>query len=143
MKRKRSGVYQPRAIDRALFGILAGLHVLNGLYLVGPWYLTEGDMGGAPLFALFSSSTAVIAYGVLLFMDGLALIYASAGRGVNYTRILSSALLAGFLLRLYALIGVFISLESWRPPAYLSHVATVCALGSYWLWVKFCVRPTE
>lgn len=144
MKSKsKRGVYTPRTIDRAVFAVLAALHMLNGLYLVGPWYLVENSDGKAPLFALFDSSTAVIAYGVLLFLNGLALLYGAAGKGKNYTGILSTALLSGFLLRFYALIGVFIALEEWRPPFYLSHMATVILLASYWLWVRVCVRPTE
>ena len=136
---------QLRRIDRIVFGILATLHVANGVYLVGPWYLNESETGKAPLLAMFNSDNAVIVYGILLFIDGLVLLYASAGRSVRrfYTQIVSYALLAGFLLRLYALIGVALTLESWRPPSYLSHAATVVLLGAYWVWLKVNVRPIQ
>lgn len=137
--------YKPRAIDRAVFAILAFLHVANGVYLIGPWYLDETESGKAPLISMFNSDNAVSVYGVLLVLDGLLLIYASAGRGArkNYTRLVNSALLYGFVLRLYALIGVFLTIESWRPPSYLSHTASVLILGSYWVWVKVSARPTQ
>lgn len=142
MERNR---FKPRQIDRAVFAILGLLHVANGVYLTGPWYLDETESGKAPLISMFNSDTAVTLYGVLLFIDGLILIYASAGRGVRqlYTRIVSGALFFGFLIRLYALIGVFITIDSWRPPSYLSHLATVMLLASYWLWVRAHARVIE
>lgn len=137
--------FRPRSIDRAVFAILGMLHVANGVYLIGPWYLDETESGKAPLISMFNSDIAVTLYGVLLLIDGLILIYASAGRGVRqfYTRVLSGALFSGFLIRLYALIGVFITIDSWRPPSYLSHVASVLLLGAYWLWVRAHARPTQ
>lgn len=133
--------YRPRPIDRTIFAVLAALHIANGLYLVGPWYLDMTGSGQAALITMFNSVDAVKFYGIALLLDGLALIYASAGRGARlYTQIVSGALLGGFLLRLYALIGVFITSESWRPPGYLSHAATVVMLGAYWIWVRRCVK---
>lgn len=145
MEGKQKIRFRPRAIDRAVFAILATLHVANGVYLFGPWYLDETESGKTPLITLFNSEQAVSAYGLLLFIDGLILFYASAGRGGSrlYTRIVSSALLLGFLARLYALIGTFLTIDSWRPPTYLSHVATVLLLGSYWVWVKVNARPIQ
>lgn len=143
MKRERE-VFRPRAIDRAMFAILATLHVANGLYLVGPWYLDETDTGKAPLIAMFNSMWAVVIYGGLLLFNGLMLFYATAGRsGRRHTFMTELAMLWGFLLRLYALIGVFLVAESWKPPSYLSHVATVAMLGAYWVWVKVNVRPVQ
>lgn len=141
----KSEALQVRFIDRFVFGILAMLHMANGLYLVGPWYLHDNDGGKAPLIALFNSTTAVIIYGTLLFIDGLVLLYASAGRSARrfYAPTVSNALLAGFLLRLYALIGVVLTLESWRPPSYLSHMATVLLLGAYWVWLRINVRTIQ
>lgn len=133
--------YRPRPIDRTIFAILAVLHIANGLYLTGPWYLDETNHGQAPLITMFNSSVAAIVYGAILLIDGLALFYASAGRGARlYTQVVSGALLTGFLLRLYALIGVFMTSESWRPPGYLSHLATVMMLGAYWIWVRVNVK---
>ena len=141
---KVKNVYRPREIDRAIYAILAALHVANGLYLIGPWYLDVTDEGRAPLISLFNSSAAVIVYGSLLLVNGLMLTYAAAGKSSRlHTFITENGLLSGFLMRLYALIGVFLVATSWRPPSYLSHFATVLALGAYWLWVKVSVRPTE
>jgi hypothetical protein len=143
MKTKRAFV--PRTIDRSVFAILAVLHMASAVYLIGPFYL-EVDVQGAraPLMTLFNSSLAVTTYGWALLINGLALLYASAGkRGtkfVSYTAITSGVLLSGFLLRLYSLIGVILALESWRPPQYLSHAATVLILGSYWVYVKVMSR---
>ena len=139
MKRVKE-VYRPRGIDRALFAILAALYVANGLYLVGPWYLDQND-GSQPLLTVFTNGWAVATYGVLLIVDGLALAYtAASGVGRVHSFITQNALLVGFLLRLYALIGVLMVAESWRPPSYLGHMATVAALGTYWVWVKVSVR---
>ena len=136
--------YTPRAIDRAIFAILAVLHIANGLYLVGPWYLDETDSGKQPLINLFNSDTAVSVFGLLLLVDGLFLLYATAGRGARalYTRLVSGALLSGFALRLYSLIGVLITIDSWRPPSYLSQTASVFILGAYWVWVRVSARPS-
>lgn len=140
MKRVKE-VFRPRGIDRALFAILAALHVANGLYLVGPWYLDQTDSTASPLIAMFDNSWGVATYGTLLLVDGLALMYVAAtGSSRTTTFITENALLAGFLLRLYSLIGVLVVVESWRPPAYLSHISTVAALGAYWVWVKVSVR---
>ncbi len=144
--RKMRGAYRPRAIDRAVFAILAVLHTASALYLVGPWYLTDWDEEGkAPLTQVFHNETAVTVYGGFLLLNGLALIYATAGRSAHryYTTITSSALLTGFLLRLYALIGVIAALESWRPPSYLSQLATVALCGAYWVWIKVHARPIQ
>lgn len=143
MRKMKRGIYHPRSIDRAIFGILGALHLCSGIYLIGPWYLNETESGKAPLFAMFNSETAVSAYGVMLLLTALALLYATVGRGVYFTKILSAALLTAFLTRLYSLIGVFLTVESWRPPSYLSHAATVVILGSYWVWVRTCARVTK
>lgn len=137
--------FRPRAIDRAVFAILATLHVVNGLYLIGPWYLDVTESGKAPLLTLFNSDKAVVIYGSVLLANGLVLLYAAAGKSAHrfYTRLTSGALLSGFLLRLYALIGVFLTVESWRPPSYLSHIATVTLLAAYWLWVRVYARPIQ
>lgn len=140
------GAYRPRAIDRVVFGVLATLVFASGFYLVGPWYLSAAlDGSKAPIINLLDNATAVRVFGVFLVLDGLALFYASAGRSAHrlYTSIVSYALLGGFLLRLYSLIGVIMTLESWRPPTYLSHALTVILFGSYWVWVKVNVRPTQ
>lgn len=122
-----------------VFGVMAMLHVTNGLYLVGPWYLDEwNETGKAPLYNLFNSNDAVVSYGAFLVLNGLLLFYASAGRSDRrfYTPILSGTLLTGFLVRLYSLIGTLMILESWRPPSYLSHAATVLMLGAYWVLIR-------
>lgn len=144
MKEKLRGVFSPRPIDRVVLGILAVLGLTNAAYLVGPWYLDETADGKAPLLSMFNSHTAVIVYGVFVFIEAAALLYASAGVTSRvHTIVTENALLAGFLLRLYALIGVGLTLESWRPPSYLSHAATVAILGAYWVWVKVSVRPVQ
>lgn len=143
MMQQRKVDYRPRIIDRAVFGLLAALHILSALYLVGPWYLETGDLGKSPLMNLFENPTAVIVYGVFVFMTGIGLLYATAANGKHYTTILSYSLLVGFLLRLYALIGVIASLDSWRPPSYLSQSVIVLLMAAYWLWVKYCVRPIQ
>lgn len=145
MKRKKGSdyVWEPRFIDKVVLGVLGTLHLANGAYLIGPWYLdTWVDEGKAPLQTLFNSGTAVAIYGAFLFFNGLFLYYASAGRTQDrwYTPIVKYTLLTGFLARFYSLIGVVIVLESWRPPSYLSHTATVLILGSYWVWVKVDTR---
>lgn len=122
------------------------LHMANGLYLSSPFYLDNWDVvGKSPLVNLFSNSSAVLVYGVLLFLNGVSLLYVTAGKSTSryYTRITNHALLGGFLLRLFSLIGVFLTLETWRPPTYLSHVTTVLLLGAYWVWVKVSVRTIQ
>lgn len=137
--------YRPRTIDRAIFAILGLLHIANGLYLVGPWYLDETESGKAPLISLFNSDEAVVIYGTLLLLDGVALLYTGLAKKYSrrYTKILSNALLFGFLLRLYALIGVLLIIDSWRPPSYLSQMASVSILAAYWIWVRVRARTTE
>jgi hypothetical protein len=140
---KRS-IFRPRTVDRAIFAILALLHICNGVYLVGPWYIQQDGAIKAPLYHLFSDSTAVAAYGLLLLIDGLFLLHcAFAEPSKKVTVILDNALIAGFLLRLYALVGVFLTLESWRPPSYLSHISTVFVLGAMWVWVRVSERTTR
>ena len=131
-----------------MFGILGVLCVTSATYVVGPWYLDEWDdtVGGKPpLYSIFQADAPVMLYGVALLACGLLLIYASAGRSTRrfYTQITSWALLGGFLLRLYSLIGVLLALETWRPPNYLSHLATVVALGAYWVWVRVSIRTFQ
>lgn len=146
--KKMRGDYKPRAIDRVIIGILGVLCATSAAYVVGPWYLDELDDtvdGKSPLYSIFQADTPIMLYGVALLACGLLLIYASAGRSTRrfYTQITSGALLGGFLLRLYSLIGVLMSLETWRPPNYLSHVATVVALGAYWVWVRVSIRTVQ
>lgn len=131
----------PRSIDRTLFAILAVLQLAEGVYFAGPWYLDSHLGAKAALFSMFDSAPAVILYGSLLFIDGLCLLYAAAGkRGRWYINIVSSSLLAGFLLRLYSIIGVLIALDSWRPPQYLSHIATVAIFGALWIYMRVSSR---
>ena len=144
--KKQRGSWTPRALDRAILGILAMLHMASGLYLSSPFYLdTWDEVNKAPLANLFNSNTAVVIYGVILFANGLALMYSAAGNSAHrfYTTITSTALLSGFLMRLYSFIGVAIALESWRPPNYLSHLATVFILGAYWVTVRVSVRTIQ
>lgn len=142
MERNR---FRPRSIDRWVFAILSVLHIANGLYLIGPWYLEESESGKRPLANLFNNDLAVSVFGLLILIDGLVLLYAATSKGHHriYTRLVSGALLTGFLLRLYSLIGVLLVIQSWRPPSYLSQTAAVAILGAYWLWVRVHARPTE
>lgn len=146
--KKTRGDYEPRVINRVLFGILGVLCTSSALYVIGPWYLDEWEetVGGkSPLYSIFQADTPIMIYGFALLVSGLLIIYASAGRSAHryYTQIISWALLGGFLLRLYSLIGVVISLESWRPPSYLSQLATVVMLGAYWVWVRVSIRTIQ
>ena len=138
---KREG-FKPRSVDKFIISTIGMLHILNGLYLVGPWYLDETESGKAPLVTMFNSNTAVIVYGSLLLIDGLILFF-SLNKKLCSTRIVSNALLAGFLLRLYALIGVFLTIDSWRPPSYLSHITTVLITGAMWVWIKVSERTIQ
>ncbi len=133
-------VFSLRPIDRAVIVIIAVLLMVTGLYLVGPWYITVTDTGKSPLYKLLQDGTVLTAYGVLLILDGVALIYSVIN---NKTSILTNALLTGFLLRLYALIGVLVTQESWLPPSYLSLAATVFITGSYWVWIRVNERPIK
>lgn len=138
-------VFVPRSIDRAIFAILAALHVANGAYLIGPWYLDEYESGKAPLYDMFNSDLAVSTYGAVLFLNGVVLLTLSCVRHTHkhYAAVLGITLLTGFLMRLYAFIAVLMIVESWRPPSYLSHLASVGILGSYWVWVRLSGRPTK
>lgn len=141
MKRE---VFRPRVYERIVFAILALLLIGNGAYLVGPWYLEDVGTTRSPLYALFSNAQTVAIYGTMVLIDGIILGFAAVAKpSRRATRITTNALLAGFLLRLYALIGVFLTLDSWRPPSYLSQIAIVILLGATWLWVKIDERPTE
>lgn len=118
----------------------------SGLYLSSPWYLdTWDEVNKAPLTNLFNSNIAVVIYGVILFTNGVALLYSAAGNSAHrfYTQITSTALLTGFLMRLYSFIGVIIALDSWRPPSYLSHLAIVFILGAYWVAVRVNDRTVQ
>lgn len=131
-------------VDRAIIYILAALHAVNGLYLIGPWYITTDNFGGvgkSPLYSLFGDERAVKIYGVLLLLNALALAYSARRQGVRFL-VAGWAVLSGFFLRLYALIGVFLTLDWWLPPVYASHIATVGILGVYWIWVKYNERTT-
>jgi hypothetical protein len=136
-------VYNPRTIDRAIFSILAALMLFVGLYIVGPWYLDETLGSKSPLLALLDSNIALILYGTLTIIDGIALVYSAAGKGLTHSRIMSHALLAGFLIRLYALIGQILTLHSWRPPSYLTQVVIVLLFGVMWVWVKVNAKPIQ
>lgn len=135
---KVTGTYTPRSVDRAVYAILAAVCITNGGYVVGPWYLDTNGAEQAPLVALFNDDLLVYVFGIAVIVVGLALAWASAARGANrrYSIILTNALLLGFLLRLYSLIGVMVTLESWRPPNYISHIATLLITGAFWVWVK-------
>lgn len=142
---KMRGDYRPRPLDRSILAILATLHVASGLYLSSPFYLEVTDEGKSPLMTLFNSSIAVIIYGVILVLDGLALYFSAFAKHTLrfYTTITSNALLVGFLVRLYSFIGVAAALNSWRPPNYLSHLATVFILGAYWVSVRLNGRTIQ
>lgn len=142
MEKKEKGTFRSRPLDRAVFAILAMSHVLAGLYLVGPWYLDQGANFTSPLFSMFNNKEAVSAFGWVIFVDGLGLLWGAFGKGRFYTRILTNSLMVGFLLRLYGLLGTFVILESWRPPSYLANVALVSIFGAYWVAVKVNARPT-
>ncbi len=145
MKQKRLTPYKPRTIDRVVFGILAVAFVTGAAYLIGPWYLTVTEGARTPLYAMINNHNIIILYGVLLFIDGLVLLYASVSDGNTrrYTHIVTNGLLVGFLLRLYSLIGVFLTLDSWKPPSYISQTAIVLITGSYWLWVRVNARTAQ
>lgn len=144
--RTKRGDFRPRGIDRAILAVLAVLNMASGVYLSSPFYLdTWDEVGKSPLINLFNSNTAVIIYGAILVLDGVALLYSAAAKHTSrfYTTITSNALLVGFLVRLFSFIGVALALNSWRPPTYLSHLATVFILGAYWVWVKVSGRTTQ
>ena len=145
MKREGRG-YRLTAIDRAVILILSFVCVVNGVYLIGPWYLeVRRDGDAAPLYSLFNSEAAVSVYGALLLVVSSILIFLSFRMKTTAasTRVLAAALLGGFLLRLYSTIGALLATESWRPPTYISQVATVFLFGAYWLWVKVNGKPTK
>jgi hypothetical protein len=139
----KSGRFRPRTVDRIIFAILALLFVFSGAYIVGPWHLEETVYGPAPLHVVFNDSEAVEIYGLLVLATGFFLLYSAFGKvSRHYARITANALLAGCLLRLYSLMGVLLTLDSWRPPSYLSLIAIVLITGAMWLWVKLSERPT-
>lgn len=142
---KQDKVFTPRPIDRAVIFVLAVLLVATAIYVIGPWYLDETDPTKAPLTYIFKDDQLVVFFGILTLINGLLLLYASTlkAASVRNTKFLGYTLLAGFLLRLYSIIGVMITIESWRPPAFLSHFATVSIFAVYWLWVKSDARPIE
>jgi len=87
MAMKGKGTFVPRGIDRAVFGFLAALNVLTGLYCASPWYLDTTTAGEkSTVLALVSNHFGVIIYGVLLCVTGIALIYAAAGKGDRLRR---------------------------------------------------------
>lgn len=141
MKGKR--VYRPRIIDRVMFGILSGLHVAGGCYLVGPWYLPITSGIESPLYSIFNHLGPIRVFGVLLLLNALGLAYATFGKGRHYTGILLVSLFSAFLIRFYTLMGTFISIESWRPPTYLSNIGLVLIFGAYWVWVKVDARTIQ
>ena len=135
--KRREGKFVPRTIDRVVFAVLGLVMLINGFYLAGPYYLDVARSGNdAPLYSLLNSPEMVTTFGTLMFLTGVALAYSAFGKGVYYAKITAYALLAGFLLRLYSLIGVFLTLESWRPPSYVSHAATVLLFGGYYVAVR-------
>lgn len=143
--RKKRGDFKPSPIDRITLGVLATVCIFAGVYVVGPWYLDEwaSAVGGkSPLFSLFNADLPILIYGAGLVSSGSLLMFVSLvpHTVTHYTQLAIYALLIAFLFRLYALIGVFLTLESWRPPNYLSHIATVVLLGAYWVWVKVETR---
>lgn len=144
--KERNTTPRLRAIDRTIIIILAILHVANGLYLCGPWYLsTWRDGESAPLYLLFNNTAAVSAYGMLLLINGIILGY---GAIANHTapyrmKALVYGLAIGFSLRLYSLIGAIYTLESWKSPTYLSHAATVAICGALWVSIKLSGGPSK
>lgn len=132
------GTYKPRSIDRVFIGYLSVINMLTGLYCVGPWYLDVTDGQKSTVLALVSTGTGVVIYGIMLFLTGLALAFAAVSKGgsILYSRVIRTALLSGFLLRLYAYIGGILILHDWRPPTYVAASLPVLALGSYWIWVR-------
>lgn len=124
-----------RSIDRYVIGLLAALLAASGLYLAGPWYLTEQTGGQSPIYAMFQSTVGTAIFGVIYIINGIALAWCVAQRGPVVKPFLACALFTGFLMRLYTLIGAILVLESWRPPNYLSALALVFAFGGYWVWV--------
>lgn len=146
MRQRKTGKFVPRGIDRIVFALLGAVCLSSSAYVVGPWYLeirVDGDE--APLFNLFNDTRVVLAYGMSLGVVSLGLFFAAliSHRIKGYTTILLASLLSGFLLRLYDLISVFMALESWRPPTYISQAATIVILGSYWVWVRVYARTPE
>jgi|SRR6478735_3701009 len=129
-------VFKFRPIDRAIVLILATLFVVNGLYLVGPWYKEQTNGNDSPIYGLFSNPVSVVIFGSLLVINGFVLFW-TAHRKTTRKAVLSTALMAGFLLRLYSLIGVFIANPQLLPPTYTSHAATVLILSAMWVHVKF------
>lgn len=135
-----SGFKFMRPIDTANIRILGILHLVNGLYLIGPWYISTTTGGDdSPLFVLFGSVAAVKVFGSLLIIQATALLLTTV---MGYRKVLEWSLLSGFLLSLYSLIGV-LSAMKWLPPTYVSQAATVLILGAYWVWTRRNGRPAQ
>lgn len=125
-----------RPIDRWIIGLLAALVAASGLYLVGPWYLeTKPDGDPNPVFYLVNNVYVVKGIGAGMIIAAGFMGWA-ARAGVARVKVLSSALFAAFLLRLFTLMGTLLTIESWRPPGYLSPLFTVLLSGALWVWVK-------
>lgn len=140
----KAGLPYIRTIDTAILRIIAFLHVCNGLYLIGPWYIRTNPEGDAsPVYSLFNSHWSVVVFGILIMVSGFLLWY-SVGPRNKSDKFLSNTLIVGFGLRLYSLVGVLLTIKSFLPPSYLSQAAAIAVLGAYWLWVKYLVeRPTQ
>jgi hypothetical protein len=132
-----------RSIDRYIISVLAALMAASGLYLAGPWYLVETNGNPSPLFALLSNTVGITIYGILCVVSGLVLGWFAHRRAPVRVQHLSLALLTVFLLRFYSLMGTLLTLESWRPPGYLSPLVIVLIIGGYWLWVVRNVQGTS
>lgn len=134
---RQIGTFVPRLLDRALFAIFGVLHVALGAYSAGPWYLEITEGRASPLLNLWNAPVAVMLYGSFLLIDGIVLlVIAARNPSRTLTIVTAYALLGGFLLRLYSFIGTVLVLDSFLPPQYLSHLATVFALGALWVYVK-------
>lgn len=132
-----------RSIDRAVLGIIGLLILINSIYLIGPWYIDtypEGEK--APLHTLFVHDEVVVAYGAIMLVDASLLLWGVYSK-FNRVAVLSWALLTAFLMRLYAIIGIFIVLDEWLPPSYLPLVSTVMITGAYYIWVQHRGKPAK
>lgn len=137
--------YRPNGLERALFGLVGALHTLIGLYAVGPLYVHQEKSSAAPtLYTLVASDNAVRFYGAILLLSGLGLLWAAFAKSTNkgYFAVVTNALFIGFLVRFYAQLGTLILSESWRPPTWLSPMATIILTGTLYVWIRLRERFT-
>lgn len=124
-----------RPIDRWVIGLLAAVMAVGGLYLAGPWYLEFDNGKQGAVYYLTHNIYSVKVVGLAMLATAAGMIY-SIRTEVARSLLLSSSLLAAFLLRTYTLIGSLLTLESWRPPNYISPLFTVALAGVLWIWVR-------